>query len=295
MGTQFNRAWLSSRRQAPRAGRPAPGAASVARDETAGGAALRCRRWFANTWAVPAGEVYTLILCSTSRARRRVSRGVADSGALGNLALLRNAIRRAMKARAGEAPVRFAAADRRGRVSRFRARSRSSSAAIGARGSRWRLRSSGSALFEDGASPSASPVACFALLAVAAAFHSPLANVFGDGVFGAAAILVFTMRPRVAGDPLRYPRLAPRRRAAPAGRRRFCAAFFDARHLTAAPIQFTLCTFDQGVAHPSFERAVVVERKGGWFFRYTRANEDIDMQLDVGGQAFQQLVVGAEQ
>jgi glycosyltransferase involved in cell wall biosynthesis len=119
-----------------------------------------------------------------------------------------------------------------------------------------------------------SAIACFVAVCLAAAFHSSLVDVFGDGLFVAVAIAIVTMRRRKPGAEIRVLMVSRHDAERAGGTETYQRNFLRSVEGSSRDLRVTLCTFDQGVDHRDYERADVYVKKGGWFFRHARANEE---------------------
>jgi hypothetical protein len=154
---------------------------------------------------------------------------------------------------------------------------------------------------------------CFAAMAIALAVGSPIANVFGDGVFGGAVVLLFTMRRRPAGDCLRVLILSGSAGAdSDAGT--FLSGLFSAADASERNVCFTLCTTSEGdvlstYASSTYSKTDFFIRKARWLSRIgvggTAADlaslgiaaadeQDVDVIYGVGGpsETFASILVG---
>jgi hypothetical protein len=107
---------------------------------------------------------------------------------------------------------------------------------------------------------------CFAAMAIALAAGSPSAGVFGDGVFGGAVVLLFTMRRRPAGDCLRVLILS-----SPAGEhsdvQAFLSGLFSAADASARNVCFTLCATSESDTPSTSGRTALFIRRPTWLAR----------------------------
>jgi glycosyltransferase involved in cell wall biosynthesis len=99
------------------------------------------------------------------------------------------------------------------------------------------------------------------------------ADALGDGVFGAAIVVLATMRRRAASDALRVLIVSRHDAGRAGGTETYLRSVLRCNDTAERPMQMTLCAFDQGIVHPPYDHATFFVRKGGWFFRYLRADE----------------------
>ena len=107
---------------------------------------------------------------------------------------------------------------------------------------------------------------CFALMAIALAVGSPIAVVFGDGVFGGAVVLLFTMKRRPAGDCLRV-LIVSSPVGADSDVQTFLSGLFSAADASERNVCFTLCATSENDVPATYGKTIFFIRKARWLSR----------------------------
>ncbi len=149
---------------------------------------------------------------------------------------------------------------------------------------------------------------CFAMMAIALAVGSPIAVVFGDGVFGGAVVLLFTMRRRPAGDCLRV-LIVSSPVGADSDVQTFLSGLFSAADASERNVCFTLCATSEDNVPATYGKTIFFIRKARWLSRIGAGGtvadlaslgiaaadeQDVDVIYGVGGRSemFASIVVG---
>jgi glycosyltransferase involved in cell wall biosynthesis len=123
--------------------------------------------------------------------------------------------------------------------------------------------------------------ASFVAMCLFAALHSGAADAFGDGVFAGLIFVIAAMRrPNVTGA-LRVLLVTRHDAERVGGTETYLRSFLRSVDAGTRDIFVRFATFEQGIVHRDYERASFFTRKGGWFFRYARANEERIVQKSI--------------
>ena len=117
-------------------------------------------------------------------------------------------------------------------------------------------------------------VASFIAMCAFAAFRSPIADAFGDGVYVCLLAVVLSMRRPVADTKLRVLLVTRHDAERVGGTETYLRSFLRSIDAIGSDVRVTFATFDQGIVHREYERTTFSTRRGGRFFRYARANEE---------------------
>jgi hypothetical protein len=148
---------------------------------------------------------------------------------------------------------------------------------------------------------------CFAMMAIALAVGSTIAGVFGDGVFGGAVVLLFSMRRRPAGDCLRVLIISSPDADSDVGT--FLFGIFSAADASGRNVCFTLCATSENNVRSTYSKTAFFHRKATWLSRIGASGtvadlaslgiaaadeQDVDVIYGVGGpsEMFASIVVG---
>jgi glycosyltransferase involved in cell wall biosynthesis len=117
-------------------------------------------------------------------------------------------------------------------------------------------------------------VASFIAMCALAGLHVPAADALGDGVFASLAFVLFALRRPDPNRPLRILIVTRHDAERVGGTETYLRGFLRSVDASTRGLSVRFATFDQGIVHRPYERTTFFERKGGWFFRYARANEE---------------------
>jgi glycosyltransferase involved in cell wall biosynthesis len=117
-------------------------------------------------------------------------------------------------------------------------------------------------------------VASFLAMCAFAAFRSPVADAFGDGVFVCLVVIVLSMRRPISDGRLRVLLVTRHDAERVGGTETYLRTFLRSVDAGNRDVRVVFATFDQGIVHREYERTMFATRRGGLFFRYARANEE---------------------
>ncbi len=117
-------------------------------------------------------------------------------------------------------------------------------------------------------------IASFIAMCAFAAFRSPIADAFGDGVFVCLAVIVLSMRRSVPDAELRVLLVTRHDAERVGGTETYLRSFLRSVDTADRDVRVTFATFDQGIVHREYEKTTFSTRRGGRFFQYARANEE---------------------